>query len=179
MAEEPRYCMRDAGSSPNDTEFVAAAFDSTLPCLASIGCGEMWGKVPLSEKDGFLEETRVSIEQPESYRQTGVGGEIQVFVAEVGVGTTCPDELKETNVQTRVCEDGEIRPSVAAASADDREDAGEHAYVEFMVADHRTGKYHKGAGAALLQHMQQYYRNKGFNAMYVDARADNGRKLVE
>lgn len=152
----------------------------------------MWGKIPFSEKDGFLEETRVSIEQSESFRQTGAGEKIRIFIAEVGVGTRCPDELKETNIQTRACGDGEIRLSVAAVCI--RENwvpeyvasqshlhipTGSHAYVEFMVADHRTGRYHKGAGAALLQQIQQYYKKKGFNTMYVDAWADNRRKLVE
>ncbi|KAK1965445.1 acetyltransferase [Colletotrichum sublineola] len=197
MAKEPQYYIRDAGSLPNDTEFIAAAFDSTLPYLDSIGGGEMWGKVPFSERKGFMEETRDSIEESESYCQTGTGEKIRLFIAEVGVGTACPDELKETKVQTRVWEDGEIRLSVAATcireawvpeyvAANSRlyippvdcGGPGDYVYVEFLVADHRTGGYRKGAGAALLQQIQQHYKDKGFKTMYVDAWADNGRKLV-
>ncbi|KAK8140479.1 hypothetical protein PG984_000545 [Apiospora sp. TS-2023a] len=211
MPDTQPFHMRDAGLLSNDTEFLVAAFDSTLPYLQSIGGGEMWGPTPFSEKDGFVAETQESITQSESYRRTGTGDKVRVFIAEVEIGGV--DEDKEVtsgtvtgtgSLRTRVgADDGRVWLAVAAACVREgwapeyvrsqahlrlpKEEEGKEgttgdsgfAYLEVMVADHRTGRHHRGAGAALLQLLTQHYREKGSGTMYVDAWAGNGRKLVK
>lgn len=197
--------MREAGLLPNDTEFLVAAFDSTLPYLQSIGGGEMWGRVPFSEKDGFIAETQESITKSQSYRQTGTGDKVCVFIAEVEISMDDEEPATGTGTgifHTRVDADGQVWLAVAAAvvreswvpdyirsqphlrlpTVGDEEEGttgGGFAYLEVMVADHRTGRHHRGAGAALLQLLKQYYRKKGSGTMYVDAWAGNGRNLVK
>ncbi|KAK7923140.1 hypothetical protein PG985_007211 [Apiospora marii] len=208
MPDTLPFHMREAGLLSNDAELLVAAFDSTLPYLQSIGGGEMWGQVPFSEKDGFVAETQESITKSQSYRQTGVGDKVRVFIAEVEIGMD--DEEPTTGsgagagagvvLHTRVGADGRVWLAVAAACV--REDwvpdyirsqphlklqtvdeegttGGGFAYLEVMVADHRTGRHHRGAGAALLQLLKQHYQNKGSRTMYVDAWAGNGRNLVK
>ncbi|KAK8054668.1 hypothetical protein PG994_009735 [Apiospora phragmitis] len=200
MSDTVPLHMREAGLLPNDAEFLVAAFDSTLPYLQSIGGGEMWGQVPFSEKDGFLAETQESITKSQSYSQTGAGDKVRVFIAEVEIGV---EEPTETGLHTRVGADGRVWLAVVAAcvregwvpdyirsqshlrlpTVDEEEEegaaSGGFAYLEVMGADHRTGRHHRGAGAALLQLIKQHYKEKGSGTMYVDAWAGNGRKLVK
>ncbi|KAK7969272.1 hypothetical protein PG988_008345 [Apiospora saccharicola] len=236
MPDTHPFHMRDAGLLPNDTEFLVAAFDSTLPYLQSIGGGEMWGPTPFSEKDGFVAETQESITQSESYRRrtatatataagagagAGAGDKVRVFIAEVEIGGVDGDKEEVTSgtvtgtgtLHTRVGaddDDGRVWLAVAAACVREgwvpeyvrsqahlrlpKEGKGEEegkgkgkgttgdsgfAYLEVMVADHRTGRHHRGAGAALLQLLKQHYREKGSRTMYVDAWAGNGRNLAK
>lgn len=206
MPATPPYHMREAGLLSNDTEFLVAAFDSTLPYLQSIGAGEMWGRVPFSEKDGFVAETQESITKSESYRQTGTGDKVRVFIVEVEIGGMNEEEggptaRTGTVLHTRVGADGRGWLAVAAACvregwvpdyirsqphlrlpAVEEEGTttdGGFAYLEVMVADHRTGRHHRGAGAALLQLLKQHYKKIGSRTMYVDAWAGNGRNLVK
>lgn len=221
MPDTLPYQMREAGLLPNDTDFLVAAFDSTLPYLQSIKGGEMWGQTPFSEKDGFIAETQESITQSESYRQTGAGDKVRVFIAEVEIGSGMDEEEQEQEpttgtgtggtgivLHTRVGADGRVWLAIAAACVregwvpdyirsqrhlrlpttvdagveegkEGTTGGGGFAYLEVMVADHRTGRHHRGAGAALLQLLKQHYKEKGSRAMYVDAWAGNGRNLVK
>lgn len=207
MPATPSFSIRDAGTSPDDVEFMVGAFDSTLPHLAAIGSGEMWGSVPFSEKDGFLQETRESVEQAEAYRRGGSddGERVRIFIAEAAVGRADVDALAATP-GTREDADGRLWLAVALACV--REDwvpqyvasqphlglpapditagarplgrmAPAHAYLEAMIADHRTGRHHKGAGAFLLQHLRQLYREKGAQRLYVDAWVGSEKNLVK
>lgn len=60
----PQYNLRDAGTLSSGTEFLVAAFDSTLPSLKSIGGGEMRGEVPFSEKIGFWKRQKYRSSSP-------------------------------------------------------------------------------------------------------------------
>lgn len=50
------FHIRLASSNGDDAEFILAAWDSTLPFLASIGAGEMWGDQPFSQRAGQRQE---------------------------------------------------------------------------------------------------------------------------
>lgn len=208
MPANPPYHIREAGTAPDDVEFMVGAFDSTLPHLAAIGSSEMWGTVPFSHKDGFLQETRESVEQAEAYRRGGGGGgceRVRIFIAEAGVGRDDLAALAGDRVHAREGADGRLWLAVALACV--REDwvpayvaskphlglpapeaavapgdgaaAATHAYLEVMIADHRTGRHHKGAGALLLQHLRQLYRAQGTRRLYVDAWVGSEKNLVK
>jgi len=59
------FHVRLASSDGDDAEFILAAWDSTLPYLASIGAGEMWGDQPFhSERVNDKRSLMLSMEQP-------------------------------------------------------------------------------------------------------------------
>jgi hypothetical protein len=53
---DPRFHVRSASPDGDDAEFILAAWDSTLPFLASIGAGEMWGDQLFSQRAGQKQE---------------------------------------------------------------------------------------------------------------------------
>src|SRR5687767_9048908 len=78
----PQFQIRQE-VGPEDTAFIIAAFDSTLPHLASIGSGSQWGSQRWSEKEDFPKLVQKYIEDSEVHRTTGEGENIRVFIAEV------------------------------------------------------------------------------------------------
>jgi len=75
------FNIRDASVAFDDSDFIVEAFDSTLPFLASIGSGEMWGSILFSERPGFIEDNLKSVEQSEKYTLTGSGDAIRFLIA--------------------------------------------------------------------------------------------------
>ncbi|KAJ4404815.1 hypothetical protein N0V82_010420 [Gnomoniopsis sp. IMI 355080] len=198
MTTRPPFQVREAESSFSDDKFVVAAFDSSLPYLASIGSQEMWGSTPFSERDGWAAETSQQVQDAETFRLTGQGEALRIFVVEAEV---LPDadgrevqQGSELNSRVRP-EDG--KRLVAVGFAFVREDwvppyvasqehlVGELAgadsclYIEAMVADYRvSGPLRKGSGSALVQAIKEYGLKTQRRALFVDGWAGNDRKLV-
>ncbi|KAK6215810.1 acetyltransferase [Colletotrichum tabaci] len=192
--------VRDGGVVPHDAPFIVEAFDSTIPHLAAIGSGEMWGSL-FSEKEGFVEETADDVKKSEAYRTTEEGEALRIFVAEVDVepaaapfphsSAGCP------GLRYRTADDGMRMLSVGAAFIRDNwlpghvesqfhvdairaelEGKAGFVYIDVLVSDFRTRHHRKGAGEALLRRAVDYGLEKGMKALYVDAWAGNEEKLV-
>lgn len=180
MSKSPRFHVREAESSFGDDKFVLAAFDSALPYLASIGSHEMWGLTPFSQRDGWAAKTSQQVKDAESYRLTGQGEALRIFIVEaelpaaVGEGRPGSDLriLKDATdkgheLQTRIRpEDG--RHALPVGFAFVREDwipqyiaSQEHlgledaernscVYIEVMVADHRVSSELRKGSGAAL-----------------------------
>lgn len=192
--------VRDGGVVPHDAPFIVEAFDSTIPHLAAIGSGEMWGSL-FSEKEGFVEETADDVKKSEAYRTTEEGEALRIFVAEVDVEPAAapfPHSAAECpGLRYRTVDDGTRMLSVGAAFIRDNwlpghvesqfhvdairaelEGNAGFVYIDVLVSDFRTGHHRKGAGEALLRRAVDYGLEKGMKALYVDAWAGNEEKLV-
>ncbi|KAH9219117.1 acetyltransferase [Leptodontidium sp. 2 PMI_412] len=190
---KPIISVREAKKSQGDAEFIVEAFDSTLHYLASIGSGEQWGSVPFSQRDGFVQETLDSIEQSETFSNTGMGRATCVFIAEVevevGIGGV---ESLLSGVRSRRDENDKLLLSVGTATVHGDwfpeylisqvglgvADVRDFLYVEVMVTDHRTGSFRRGAGGALMKRIKEYGLAMGKKSLYVDGWAGNDRKLI-
>lgn len=195
--------VRNGGefSPDEDAAFIVEAFDSTLPHLAAIGSGEMWGSQPFSQKDGFAEETTKDVEASERYRVTGEGDALRVFIAEVEVDTSAAaaqHDSENPGLRYRTDSDGTRFLSVGAAFV--REDwlpghvrthfhvesvrtefegREDFVYLDVMITDYRTGQYRKGTGQALIQRAKEYGAEKRKKVLYAEAWGGNERKLVK
>ncbi|KZL74322.1 acetyltransferase [Colletotrichum tofieldiae] len=194
--------LREGGTLPHDDTFIVEAFDSTISYLEEIGSGQMWGSQPFSEKEGFVEETAKDVRTSEKYRTTGEGDALRVFLAEVVVE---PSAMPLSNSTTQppgprywAADDGTRMISVGAvfvrenwlpehvksqfhvnAIRTELEGNEGFVYLDVLVTDFRTGHQRKGAGEALVRKAKDYGLEKGMKALYVDAWAGNGRRLVE
>ncbi|KAF6804595.1 hypothetical protein CMUS01_14814 [Colletotrichum musicola] len=186
--------IRDAGISPDDAAFIVEAFDSTLPHLAAVGSGGMWGSQPFSEKDAFAEETAKDVKTSLEYQATGEGDALRIFVAEVEVGT---EATPHAGLRYRTADDGRRYLSVGAAFVREEwlpdhvkgqfdveevrtELEGREGFVflDVLVADCRTGGMRQGAGEALVTRACEHGVEKGKKILYLDAWSGNDRKLV-
>ncbi|KAK7741001.1 hypothetical protein SLS53_005064 [Cytospora paraplurivora] len=180
MSTPLRFHVREAESSLGDDKFVLAAFDSVLPYLASIGSHEMWGLTPFTERDGWATETLQQVKDAETYRSTGQGEALRIFIVEAELPAEVVEEgrpglsvgiLKSADkryeLQTRARpEDGKpvlpvcfafvrkdwIPPYIASQEHLRLEDADREAclYIEVMVADHRVGSAFRKGCGAAL-----------------------------
>ncbi|KAH7413078.1 hypothetical protein BKA64DRAFT_344725 [Cadophora sp. MPI-SDFR-AT-0126] len=183
----PKISTRLAKASHGDINFIIAAFDSTLPHLASIGSGEQWGTIPFSQREGFIQETADSVEKSEKYGETKEKQEVCVFIAEVECFESVPE-----GAHVQEDEDGKRMMSVGTATVHGEwfpqylrsqehlgiADAKDFLYIEVMVTDHRLGAWSKGAGASLMPGIVEYGRIEGKRTLYVDGWAGNDRKLI-
>ncbi|KAI1737557.1 hypothetical protein F4680DRAFT_207568 [Xylaria scruposa] len=162
--------VRSASLGEGDTEFMLAAWDSTLPFLASIGAGEMWGDEPFSQREGQQQEIIDTIRQSEKDPQNDSR---RLLVAEVNspaegtvlVGAAIVRDALPYYLLERPELKGEI------------EKADSLLFIEVLITDHRARRRHRGAGAALVEAIKRRARSSGKSAVYVDAWAGNGRKL--
>ncbi|KAF9870242.1 acetyltransferase [Colletotrichum karsti] len=199
----PQIHIRDAGLSPDDATFIVEAFDSTLPHLEAVGSGEMWGPTPFSQKDGFADETAKDVRASETYRTTGEGEALRIFVAEVELGTeaaaTAAAGATPHGLRCRVAEDDGARSlAVGAAFVRERwvpdhigkqfhvdgirdalEGREDFVFLDVVVTDYRAGEMREGAGGALVGRAMEYGVEKGKRVLYLDAWAGNERKLVK
>lgn len=186
MPEINQFRIRHASSTGGDAQFIVAAFDSTLPYLASIGAGAMWGEKPFSEKDGFEEDTVGSVQKSESQEDPS-----RIFIAEVdSLGAVDSDDgaapgddersakkpvrvgsamIREDSLPSYITDRQEMKPEVDGAK--------DFLFLEVVISDYRTGPLHKGAGAALIEAIKRYGREKNKNTLYVDCWAGNSGKL--
>ncbi|PNP74982.1 hypothetical protein FNYG_11629 [Fusarium nygamai] len=189
------FQIRDAGSAYEDAEFITAAFDSSLPFLNETGNTGQWGKIPFSQRDGFLEGTRDDIAQSETFRRSGQGERRRVFIAEIEKTYSENDvaDLHRRNDDTSktfvsvgaamILDDDfanhtrsvvVLEPHIAAA-----ENHGGFVFLDFLIADHRVqSAMRKGAGLALLEHVKAYASEHGKRAIFLDCWTGGTDKLV-
>ncbi|KAI0970596.1 hypothetical protein F4678DRAFT_113800 [Xylaria arbuscula] len=161
------------GPNLDDTDFILAAWDSTLPFLASIGAGEMWGDEPFSLREGQKQETIEIIRRSEGDPQDDSR---RLLVAEVtattdGIAGAAPvgAAIIRDVMPYYLLERPELKGEVDKADS--------LLFIEVLITDHRVDRQHRGAGAALVEAIKRRAIWKGKSAVYVDAWAGNGRKL--
>jgi GNAT superfamily N-acetyltransferase len=160
--------VRPASLDGDDAEFILAAWDSTLPFLASIGAGEMWGNQPFSQREGQRQEIIDII----NGTTKEVDGGRQFWIAEI--------HGAEEVVRVAVAMTREVLPGYLTKHVD----MGSHIeanktllYLEVLIADQRLNKRHRGAGRALIEALEQRARLDGKYGPYVDVWAGNDRRL--
>lgn len=177
------FHVRLASSAKDDAQFIVDAFDSTIPYLASIGAGEMWGAKPFSEKDGFKQETIKSIQKSEDPTDC-----TSMLIAEVddaarGRGLAENNLPGENRTRTRVGH-AEIRYETLPSYLTSQEelsqaitDVKDFIFLDVLIADFRTGTLHKGAGAALLDAIKDEGRRQGKKSLLLDCWMGNDGQL--
>ncbi|KAM4067018.1 hypothetical protein HRG_001028 [Hirsutella rhossiliensis] len=198
------FQVRD-GTSPDDADFIVAAFDSSIAYLDSTGNGGQWGTQLFSSSSGFLESTRHDIEQSVNFSQTGQGERIRVFIAQVddaaaGGRDSKSDSDSDNDGLSRTTDrkQGKTMLSVGAMTIRDNEfarfidldggdlkphvdaarGAGGFVFVDVVVTDYRAGAARRGAGCALLDKAKEYARDRGTTAVYLTCWTGGTGKLV-
>lgn len=164
----PQFHVRLASSDGDDAESILAAWDSTLPFLAPIGAGEMWGDQPFSQRAGQRQEV---IDIINGTTNKFDGGR-QFWIAEVH---RAEEIVKVGAAMTREVLPGYLTKHVDMGSDSNTMEA--ILYLEVLIADHRFNKRCRGAGKALIEALAQRARSDGRNVIYVDVWAGNDRKL--
>ena len=180
---ETKVHIRDADSAKKDVQFILDAFDAVLPHLNTIGSASQWGSTPLSKNAAHVDAVHKNVEEAVAYRRTGEGKLVETLVAEVDVGEESFGHVEK----------GERVP-VAAVTVKERwwpwyitehkllapkiEGEKNWVYVHILISDYRAGKWRKGGGAALMEEVKERAKMRGFERLWVDCWAGNGRKLV-
>lgn len=179
MSVSSKFRIRSASLASDDAQFIVAAFDSTLPYLASIGAGGMWGEQPFSQKDGFVQDTSDSIQKSEQNENA-----TKVLIAEIespdsvhrGGHNKAEKELTRVGAATIL----DSLPSYLTARQElktEIDKGKKFLYLEVIISDFRTDPLHKGAGAALIEAVKSHGRMNKYDTLYVDCWAGNGGKL--
>ncbi|KAK9416284.1 hypothetical protein SUNI508_01701 [Seiridium unicorne] len=189
-----QFNIREIIQSPQDGDFILAAFDGVLPHLASIGSGGQWGSQPFSERESSRGRINDWVVKSEA-AQLGEGSEaVKLYIAEVEVD----DDRDLSGLSVRTDEQGRRFLSVAAAGVREhwwpeyvkklepmkpiieKADAdGSAFYLEVLISDFRTGSARKGVGAALVQKVGEYSISRGAKLLFVDCWAGNNGNLVK
>lgn len=162
------FHVRLAHLNGDDVEFILAAWDSTLPFLASIAAGKMWGEQPFSQRAGQRQEVIDVI----NGTTKEVDGGRQFWIAEVH---RAEEIVKVGAAMTREVLPGYLTEHVDMGSYPDANKS--LLYLEVLTADHRPNKRYRGAGKALIEALERRARSDGKGAMYVDVWAGNSRRL--
>lgn len=173
MSVPNKFKVRSASLAGDDAQFVVAAFDSTLPYLASIGAGGMWGEQPFSQRDGFEQDTVESIQKSEQNENAS-----KVLIAEVESSRNVQGEKELTRVGAAAILDS--LPSYLTAREElktETEKGKKFLYLEVIISDFRTDPLNKGAGVALVDAIKRHGRLNKYDTLYVDCWAGNGGKL--
>ncbi|KAI1842668.1 hypothetical protein JX265_002726 [Neoarthrinium moseri] len=165
--------IRSARSTGHDAQFVVAAWDSTLPYLASIGAGEMWGGQPFSQREGFEEEIKDVVLKSE---EDDWNDSRRLLMAEVetpvdGTSNIVPvgAALIRDTLPYYLTERQELKSEI--------EKKRSLLFIEVIISDHRSQPRYRGTGAALVEAIKRRALEKGKDVVYLDAWAGNGRKL--
>jgi hypothetical protein len=176
----PTFRIRDAVPSPtnDDALFIAAAFDSCIPHLATIGSATQWGTQPISERPDFHEQRTTSIAEAAEYLSTGAGKPVRVLIieAETPLGEWIPvgsSTLRGNYFSKYLFEQKHLDHETK------RE--GDWMFLEVLVTSfaEEVGPYRKGAGAALVGHAKAWAEELGMGVMFVDCWAGNDGRLVK
>lgn len=163
------FQVRSAVAS--DAKFIVDTFDSTLPYLASVGAGEMWGSESFSQREGFMDdivETIQKVEDRESDDDTR-----RIVIVERRDPTGADNRVAAAMIRDALPDHLHQRPELA----DELTQALPLLYLEVLIADHRAGPDRKGAGAAVIQFMKRRAQASGKCVLYTDAWAGNARRL--
>ena len=184
--------VRDAGTAPDDVDFLVAAFDSTIPQLLKTGNGGQWGATLFSAKDGFAQETRDDVAQSQRYSATGEGQPIRMFISQVET-TDCSESATSawtddtgrmfTSTGMVTMFEGEFSKHVTGIAAlkphaEAALKAGDFVWIVVLITDYRTGSKRAGAAAALMHKVRAHALQRGMKAVYVDCWTGGSAKLV-
>jgi GNAT superfamily N-acetyltransferase len=162
------FHIRLANPDSDDAEFILAAWDSTLPFLASIGAGEMWGSQPFSQREGQRQEVidilNGATKELDGGRQFWIA-EIDCSEGVVKVGAALTRETLPSYLTEHVDLESHINATKTLL------------YLEVLITDHRPNKQYKGAGKALIKALKQHARSNGRGVICVDVWAGNNRRL--
>jgi hypothetical protein len=165
--------IRSASSAGHDAQFIVAAWDSTLPYLASIGAGEMWGDQPFSQREGFHEDIMDIIRKSE---EDNLSDSRRLLVAELETPVDGTANIVQVGAaMIRDALPDYLRGREELKSEIDR--ARSLLFIEVLISDHRSQDRYRGAGAALIEAIKCRALEGGKDAVYVDAWAGNERKL--
>jgi GNAT superfamily N-acetyltransferase len=164
----PNFHILPANPNNDDADFILAAWDSTLPFLASIGAGEMWGSQPFSQREGQRQEVIDII----NGTTKELDGGRRLWIAE----TDCSEgAVRVGAAMTRDTLPGYLTEHIELEKHINTNKA--LLYLEVLITDHRPNKQHKGAGKALIEVLKQHARSNGRDVIYVDVWAGNNRGL--
>ncbi|KAF2480894.1 hypothetical protein BDY17DRAFT_302586 [Neohortaea acidophila] len=153
-----------------DAKFIVDTFDSTLPYLASVGAGEMWGSEPFSQRDGFMEDIVEAIQKVEDKEADDTR---RILVVERRDPNGAENRVAAAMIRDALPDHLHQRPELA----EEISKALPLLYLEVLIADHRAGPDRKGAGAAVIQFMKRRAQASGKRVLYTDAWAGNARRL--
>lgn len=139
------FHVRLANLNGDDVDFILATWDSTLPFLASIGAGEMWGDQPFSQREGQRQEV---IDVINGTTKEFDGGR-QFWIAEVH---RAEEIVKVGAAMTREVLPGYLTEHVDMGSLSDTNKT--LLYLEVLIADHRPNERYRGAGKALIEDLE-------------------------
>lgn len=165
-----QFHIRNASSGNNDAQFIIAAWDSTLPYLASIGASEMWGSQPFSQREGSQQEiTDIILKSEEDHKNDTR----RLLVAEIETPT---DEVVQVGaaIIRDALPDYLIQCPQLKLVTDKMSSL---LYIEVLISDHRFQQRYRGAGAGLIEAIKRRAQEGGKDAVYVDVWAGNERKL--
>ena len=168
--------VRSASSAGSDVAFIVAAWDSTLPYLACIGAGEMWGHQSFSQREGFEDDIRNIIKESEKNDQNDSR---RLLIA--CLRSSLQDADKHS--LARLVGVAMIRDALPYYIVERPELVSESKkmepllFIEVMFSDHRSQPRYRGAGSALIEAIKYRALARGKYIIYVDAWAGNGRKL--
>ncbi|KAK1753898.1 hypothetical protein QBC47DRAFT_32015 [Echria macrotheca] len=170
------FRIRDATTSEDDLNFLVAAFDSTLPHLATIGSGAQWGSIPFSQREGTYEQELKDLRAAEAYRLTREGPEFRILIAEAKDGNDKYIPVGWTTLRGEY-----LSPYLLEASALDHvtKTAKNYLFMYVLVTDFRAGALRKGVGAALVQYAKAWAEELGKDVFYVDCWGGNDGKLIK
>jgi hypothetical protein len=161
-----QFRIRNASSISQDSQFINAAWDSTLPYLASIGAGEMWGSQPFSEREGHRQEIIDVIQKSE---EKSKDDSRRWLIAELEDGSAIGAAMIRDALPYYLLEREELK--------DKTEKSNSLLFIEVLIADHRSQPRYKGSGAALVEAIKHRALQTGKDAVYLDVWAGNERKL--
>ena len=192
------FSIRDADASLNDAQFILDAFDSTIPHLVATGNSEQWGTEPLSKKDGVVQRIHDTVAKSDTFRKTGTGEPIRLFIAEVEDDQASSGSTEDSSLARRVDENGKTFLSVGLVWILDEQfvdylketdslkehvgpasEKGNFVFLKYLVADHRVGDQRRGAGAALLGKVKEYALEKGWKTIWIDCWDGGNGQLVQ
>lgn len=172
-ADASQFQIRSASSAGSDAQFVVAAWDSTLPYLASIGASEMWGDQPFSQRDGFQKEIadiiRGSEENDRDDSRRLLIAELEISVGSIVETVQVGAAMIRDALPYYLLERQELKSEV--------EKANSLLFIEVLISDHRSQHRYRGVGSALIEAIKCRALEGGKDIVYVDAWAGNERKL--
>lgn len=193
-----QFFIRDADASFNDAQFIIDAFDSTIPHLVATGNSEQWGTEPLSKNEGHVRRMHEMVTKSDSFRKTGTGDPVRVFIAEVEDEKASSGSTADDNLTRRVDENGKTLLAVGFVEVLDEQfvkylkasdslkdcvgpalEKGNFTFLQYLVTDHRVGDQRRGAGAALLQKVKEYTVEKGWKTIWLDCWDGGNGQLVQ
>nr|CDI56939.1 conserved hypothetical protein [Melanopsichium pennsylvanicum 4] len=180
-ASIPLAPLSVADPEESDLDFILHAFDSALPYLASIGSQAQWGTQPFSEKQKVREAFENYLEQSWAINSSSSSSACMNNKAS-WQHLTLYEIQKEGGQWTRVAAQGVSTsfPSYVPQSLAGKEtrERSNYIYLNYLIADRRTGQQAKGAGDRLVAFAQEEARGKGKTIFFGDCWRGNGDGLM-